>query len=154
MSIVHADFTIERQYDQTPAQTYSGFADQRLKRRWFAIPEDAKEARYELDFRVGGSELNQGAPGGGETVFTFRARYHEIAPEQRIVFVYDLLADDKLMSVSLTTVEFFAAEAGTRLVFTEYGAFFDGLDEPAEREHGNGILLGQLGEALSTEFAA
>jgi uncharacterized protein YndB with AHSA1/START domain len=154
MSVVHADFTIERQYDQTPAQTFSGFADERLKRRWFAMPEDAPGARYELDFRVGGSELNQGAPGGQDTVFTFRARYHEIAPAERIVFAYDLLADDKLMSVSLTTVEFFAAEAGTRLVFTEYGAFFDGLDEPAEREHGTGVLIGLLGEALGAEYAA
>ncbi len=154
MSIVHADFTIERQYDCSPAQAFSGFADERLKRRWFAMPEDAREARYELDFRVGGTELNRGAPGGGDTVFTFRARYHEIAADERIVFAYDLLADEKLMSVSLTTIEFFAAEAGTRLVFTEYGAFFDGLDEPEEREHGSGILLGRLGEALTAEFAA
>jgi len=154
MSIIHADFKIERQYDCSPAQTYSGFADERLKRRWFAMPEDAAGSRYELDFRVGGTELNAGAPGGGDTVFTFRARYHEIVPEQRIVFAYDLLADERLMSVSLTTVEFFAAEAGTRMVFTEQGAFFDGLDEPAEREHGTGILLGMLGDALAAEAAA
>jgi uncharacterized protein YndB with AHSA1/START domain len=154
MSVVHADFTIERQYDQSPAQTYSGFADERLKRRWFAMPEDAPRSRYELDFRVGGGELNQGRPGGGETVFTFRGTYHEIVPDQRIVWAYDLLADDRLMSVSLTTVEFFAAEAGTRMVFTEQGAFFDGLDEPAEREHGTGILLGLLGEALAPKPAA
>jgi uncharacterized protein YndB with AHSA1/START domain len=154
MSIVHADFTIERQYDQTPAQAYSGFADERLKRRWFAMPEEAPEAAYELDFRVGGSELNRGAPGGGDTVFTYRATYHDIVPEQRIVWAYDLLADEELMSVSLTTVEFFAAESGTRLVFTEQGAFFDDLDEPAEREHGTGVLLGLLGEALAAEPTA
>ncbi len=118
------------------------------------MPEDAPGARYELDFRVGGSELNQGAPGGQDTVFTFRATYHEIVPEERIVWAYDLLAGDTLMSVSLTTVEFFAAEAGTRLVFTEQGAFFDGHDEPAEREHGTGVLLGLLGEGLTAEFAA
>jgi uncharacterized protein YndB with AHSA1/START domain len=149
MSIVHSTFTIERQYDQTPAQTYSGFADERFKRRWFAMPEDAAGARYELDFRVGGAELNQGAPGGGDTVFSFRATYHEIVPEERIVWAYDLLADEVRMSVSLTTVEFFAAEAGTRLVFTEQGAFFDGHDEPEEREHGTGVLLGLLGEQLT-----
>jgi uncharacterized protein YndB with AHSA1/START domain len=154
MSIVHADFTIERQYDQTPAQTFSGFADERLKRRWFAMPEDAAEARYELDFRVGGGELNRGAPGGGDTVFTFRGTYHEILPDQRIVWAYDLLSDDQLMSVSLTTVEFFAAEAGTRMVFTEQGAFFDGLDEPEDREHGTGVLLGMLGDALSAAHAS
>ena len=153
MSVVHADFTIERQYDQTPAQTFSGFADERLKRRWFAMPEDAPGARYELDFRVGGSELNQGAPGGQDTVFTYRARFHEIVPEERIVFAYDLLVDDRLMSVSLTTVELFPAEGGTRLVFTEQGAFLDGLDDPAEREHGTGKLLDALGEHLAAGAA-
>jgi len=153
MSIVHADFTIERQYDCTPAQAFSGFADAELKRRWFAVPAEWENSTYELDFRVGGSELNRGGP-AGDVVHTFRARYHEIVPDERIVFAYDLLADERLMSVSLTTVEFFAAEAGARVVFTEYGAFFDGLDEPAEREHGTGILLGRLGDALAAEFAA
>lgn len=153
MSIVHSDFTIERQYDCTPSQAFSGFADIELKRRWFAVPADWENATYELDFRVGGSELNSGGP-AGDVAHTFRARYHEIVADERIVFAYDLLADDRLLSVSLTTVEFFSAEAGTRLVFTEQGAFFDGLDEPAEREHGTGIILGQLGEALIAEFAA
>ncbi len=53
------------------------------------------------------------------------------------------------MSTSLTTVELFRSEAGTRLVFTEQGAFFDGLDDPAEREHGTGKLLDALGEHLA-----
>lgn len=153
MSIVHADFTIERQYDCSPAQAFSGFADAELKRRWFAVPAEWEDAAYELDFRVGGSELNRGGSPGG-VVHTYRARYHEIVPEERIVFAYDLLAADRLMSVSLTTVQFFAAEAGTRVLFTEQGAFFDGLDEPAEREHGTGVLLDRLGEALAAEFAA
>jgi hypothetical protein len=42
--------------------------------------------------------------------------------------------------------EFFAEGAGTRLVFTEQGAFFD---DPAEREHGTGKLLDALGRLLA-----
>ncbi len=153
MSIVHADFRIERQYDCTPEQAFTGFADAELKRRWFAVPVEWENAKYELDFRVGGSELNSGgAP--GDVVHTFRARYHEIVPAERIVWAYDLLADDKLLSVSLSTVELSPAEAGTRMVFTEQGAFLDGLDQPEEREHGTGILLGMLGDALAAEFPA
>jgi uncharacterized protein YndB with AHSA1/START domain len=152
MTVIHADFTIERQYDSTPAQTFSAFADPELKGQWFAVPASWENRIFELDFRVGGSEVNSGEAAGG-TVHTFRSRYHDIVPGERIVFAYDLLADERLMSVSLTTVEFFAAEGGTRLVFTEQGAFFDGLDDPAGREHGTGKLLDALGERLAAQPA-
>ncbi|MBS1887082.1 MAG: SRPBCC family protein [Actinobacteria bacterium] len=152
MSIVHADFTIERQYDCTPAQAFSAFADPELKGRWFAVPADWENRAWELDFRVGGGELNRGAP-PGRPVHTFRSRYHDIVPDERIVFAYDLLVDDRLMSVSLTTVELSPVEGGTRLLFTEQGAFFDGLDDPAEREHGTGLLLDALGDFLAAEPA-
>ena len=36
---------------------------------------------------------------------------------------YDLLLDHRLVSVSLTTIEFVPDGGGTRLVFTEQGAF-------------------------------
>jgi uncharacterized protein YndB with AHSA1/START domain len=152
MSVIHADFTIERQNDSTPSQTFSAFADPELKGKWFAVPESWENRAWELDFRVGGGELNRGGPAGG-SVHTFRSRYHDIVADERIVFAYDLLLDDRLMSTSLTTVQLFPAEAGTRLLFTEQGAFFDGLDDPAEREHGTGKLLDALGESLAAEAA-
>jgi uncharacterized protein YndB with AHSA1/START domain len=152
MSVIHADFTIERQYDCTPAQTFSAFADPELKGAWFAVPADWENRAWELDFRVGGGEVNRGGP-AGKPVHTFRSRYHDIVADQRIVFAYDLLVDERLMSTSLTTVELFAAEGGTRLLFTEQGAFFDGLDDPAEREHGTGLLLDALGRHLAEGFA-
>ncbi len=86
-------------------------------------------------------------------MFAFKSRYHEIVTDERIVFAYDLLVDERLTSVSLTTVEFFPSEGGTRLVFTEQGAFFDGLDNPADREHGTGKLLDALGDVLTAEPA-
>jgi uncharacterized protein YndB with AHSA1/START domain len=150
MSVTHAEFTIERQYDCTPAQTFSAFSDPELKGAWFAVPESFENRVWELDFRVGGSEVNSGGPAGG-SVHTFRSRYHDIVADERIVFAYDLLLDDRLMSTSLTTVQLFPAEAGTRLLFTEQGAFFDGLDDPAEREHGTGKLLDALGAHLTAE---
>jgi hypothetical protein len=53
--------------------------------------------------------------------------------------------------VSLTTVEFVPDGDGTRLVFTEQGVFFDGLEDPAEREHGTGKLLDALARFLAGE---
>lgn len=150
MSVTHAEFTIERRYACTPQQTFSAFSDPELKRQWFANPGSASDGEWKLDFRVGGGEVNGGGPPGGPR-YTFRSRYHDIVEDERIVFAYDLLLDDQLISVSLTTIEFSAGGGGTRLVFTEQGAFFDGLEDPAEREHGTGKLLDTLARFLAGE---
>ena len=52
------------------------------------------------------------------------------------------------ISISLTTVEFKPAGAGTRLVVTEQGAFLDGYDDSGSRERGTRALLDQLESAL------
>ena len=143
MSIRQHDFTIERRARQTPGQTFRAFADPELKRRWFHVPDDWTEAAWELDFRVGGGELSVGRDPGGQ-LHEFRSRYHDIVDGERIVFAYDLLLDERLVSVSLTTVELRPDDDGTRLVFTEHGAFFDDLEDPAQREHGTRLLLDAL----------
>lgn len=157
MSIRQHDFTIERRLRQTPAQAFRAFADPQLKRRWFGVPEGWAEGRHELDFRVGGSEVSAGRDPGG-TLHEFHARFHDIVDGERIVFAYDLLLDGRLISVSLTTVELRPASdgdgAGTHLVFTEHGAFLDGLEDPAEREHGTGLLLDGLAAFLAEEEVA
>ena len=153
MSIRQHDFTIERRFRQTPAQTFRAFADPELKQRWFGAPESWTDAGLELDFRVGGSELSVGRDPGG-ALHEFRSRYHDIVDGERIVFAYDLLLDGRLISVSLTTVEVRPDGNGTRLVFTEHGAFFDDLEDPAEREHGTGLLLDGLAAFLAEQVAA
>ena len=60
MSVTHADFTIERRYPYTPRQTFSAFAEPELRRQWFANPGGWDDAEWELDFRVGGGEVNRG----------------------------------------------------------------------------------------------
>jgi uncharacterized protein YndB with AHSA1/START domain len=141
-AVVHNSFTIERTYPSPPARVFSAFADRDLKSRWFGGPE----IEHELDFRVGGHERLRNR-GGGQAFF--ESRYHAIVRERRIVFSYDLHLDGAHVSTSLTTVELEPDGAGTRLTFTEQGAFFDGLDDPAGREHGTGGLLDALGEALA-----
>ena len=69
-------------------------------------------------------------------------------PGQRIVYTYDMHLDQTRISVSLATVEFMPEGGGTRLIFTEQGAFLDGHDRPARREHGMGSLLDALGADL------
>ena len=76
------------------------------------------------------------------------ARYHDIVPDQRIVYAYDMYLDQTRISVSLATVELQPVGNGTRLLFTEQGAFLDGHDQPQYREQGTGDLLDALGAEL------
>jgi hypothetical protein len=52
------------------------------------------------------------------------------------------------------TVEFKPAGVGTRLIYTEQGAFLDGYDDAGSREHGTRGLLDKLGAALARESAS
>ena len=65
---------------------------------------------------------------------------------------YEIYRDDARISVSVATIEFEAAGTGTKLTMTEQGVFLDGLDTPAEREHGTRELLDTL--AAHVEAAA
>jgi len=146
-SVTHASFTIERIYPVAPANVFHAFADKDMKERWFAMPPDWVDTEHTMDFRLGGRELNRGGPPGG-TVHTFDARYHDIVEDERIVYSYELYLDDQRMSVSLATIELTPHDGGTRMVFTEQGVFLDGVDDPANREHGTNLLVDALGTAL------
>ncbi|MBD2870372.1 SRPBCC family protein [Paenibacillus arenilitoris] len=141
--VKHATFVVERTYAATPAKVYQAWADQAAKEKWFSKPEI-------FEFRVGGREYSRGGPPEGP-VFTFDVCYQEIVPEQRIVYSYTLDSGDTRMSVSITTVELIKVDGGTKLVFTEQGAFFDGLDTPEIREHGTNAMLDALGKSLEQE---
>jgi uncharacterized protein YndB with AHSA1/START domain len=148
-SVTHATFVIQREYDSAPATVFGAWSDPKAKADWFVGPDDWGPNEYALDFRVGGREFNRGGPKGGP-IHTYEARYYDIVPNERIIIAYDLHLDERRISVSLATVEFKAEGKGTRLTFTEQGAFLDGYDNAAEREHGTGELLDALGRALKT----
>ena len=81
----------------------------------------------------------------------FVALAQMLVPDQRIVYTSTLSAETDLVTVSLTTVEFTPGDGGgTRLVLTEQGAYLDGREERAWREHGTADQL----EALAAELKA
>jgi uncharacterized protein YndB with AHSA1/START domain len=147
-SVTHATFTIERRYDVSPARVFAAWSDPAAKARWFADSEGWTTLEFELDFRIAGREVYRGRPKGGPLI-TYEATYQDIVPERRIVYSYAMDSDETRISVSLATVQIEAADAGTRLVFTEQGAFLDDLATPASREGGMGSLLDALGAELS-----
>jgi len=147
-SVTHATFVIERVYPVPPASVFRAFADLAAKRTWFGGPPDWERSGHEMDFRVGGREIESGGPPEGP-VHVFNALYQDIVEDQRIVYTYDMQLDDTRISVSLATIELRPEGQGTRLVLTEQGAFLDGFDNVAGREQGTRDLLDNLGKALA-----
>jgi uncharacterized protein YndB with AHSA1/START domain len=153
--VTHATFSLERRYPVPVHQVFAAWADPDAKARWFA---GGPGGGYQLDFRVGGREVNRGGPEGGP-VMTFESFYRDIVPGQRIVYSSTLSTGDEVVTVSLTTVELSAVElsadelgpggGGTRLVLTEQGTYLDGREDPSWREHGTGDWLDALGAELT-----
>ena len=149
--VVHRTFSVERRYPSPPAHVFAAFADHATKRRWFVEGEGWAIDEFTMDFRVGGRETSRyrfrgGPPAGNDTI------YLDIVPDRRIVFAYTMLAEGRRISVSLATVEIAPAGNGTRLVYTEQGAFFEGADDPAGREAGCRELFEKLGEELASNW--
>ena len=147
-SVEHATFVVERTYDASPDRVFAACSEPEAKARWF----DGSEGEFEFDFRVGGRERRRGTLPDGRA-YTFQALYQDIVRARRIVFTYDMLLDRTRISVSVATVQFRPERAGTRLVFTEQGAFLDGHETPGRREQGMGSLLDALAAELRSNRA-
>jgi len=150
-SAAHGSFTIERTYPASPSRVFAAFATLEAKSRWFG-PDDEHPGDHDLDFRVGGREHLASKHEG--TTYIFDSVYYDIVPDERIVTAYEMYANDDRISVSVATVEITPAGSGAHLVYTEQGAFLDGLDKPEWREHGTSELLDKLGEVLRAGAAA
>ena len=144
-TVVHATFSLERTYRASTAEVFAAWEDPAAKARWFAGPDSG----HELDFRVGGREINHGRP--GRVSLSFESFYRDIVPCERIVYTSTLSADERLSTVSLTTVELRPIDGGTQLVLTEQGTYLDGLEKPVWREQGTGTWLDALGAELEGE---
>lgn len=140
-SVKHSTFTLERTYAAAPAVVFAAWSDRDTKAKWFA----AGDSRYSLDFRVGGTETVHGGDG---VDLVARSEYHDIVPDERIVYTTALFTDEVLSTVSLTTVQLVRDGDGTRLVLTEQGTFLDDREQPEWREQGTGDWLDALGRQV------
>jgi uncharacterized protein YndB with AHSA1/START domain len=145
--VIHSTFCIERTYSQPPARVFFAHANEAMKRRWLAEGEGWTVNKFTLDFRVGGSEISRFRYLDGPEI-TYDAIIQDIVPDRRIVFAYRMAVGSNPISVSLSTVELVPAGNGTRLIYTEQGAYFDDADAPKNREHGSRELLEKLAEEL------
>src|SRR5579864_1443273 len=152
-SVTHAIFTLERTYPHPVQRVYDAFATFEGKAKWFHGATghwDLVEQAF--DFREGGEERLVGRWASGR-VSDFHARYLDIVPGERIVYVYEMRIDGVKISASLATLQFKPAADGTRLMLTEQGAFLDGYDDAGSRERGTAELLEQVALSLGAGAA-
>jgi uncharacterized protein YndB with AHSA1/START domain len=147
-SVVHAAFHLERTYDAPVARVWRALTDEQAKQKWFGGPPDRCQLlERHMDVRVGGSERWKGRWEGG-LVSTFDATYHDVIPNERLIYSYVMHLDAKKISVSLATLQLKAEGGKTMLQVSEQGAFLDGYDDAHSREQGTGHLLDALGASL------
>jgi uncharacterized protein YndB with AHSA1/START domain len=147
-SVVHATFSIERIYEASCAQVFKALTDPAAKAKWFTGGNGYSLLAREMDVRPGGREMVRGRWDSG-MVSTFEATYHDVVPDERLVYAYEMYLDERKISVSVATFELSASGAGTRLRMTEQGAFLDGYDDAGSREKGSKFLLDALGNSLT-----
>jgi uncharacterized protein YndB with AHSA1/START domain len=152
-SVTNATFTIERVYNAPQARVFAALSDPQEKMQWFHGPEEWGPDEYSMDFREGGIEVSRGGPPGGP-LSTYEARFEDIVAGERIVSTYVMHQDDTRISVSLATVQLHPDGSGTRLIFTESGAYLDGFDQPGMREQGTADVFDGLGAYLVRELTA
>jgi len=108
-----------------------------------------------MDFRVGGAEyarytFNDKTPFNGISLSN-EGRYQDIVVNQRIVIASSMSFGDKTISASLVTIELVPTTAGTDLICTFQGAFFEGSDGPQMREGGWKHLFDKLASELAND---
>lgn len=143
----HGSFTIERTYDATPARIFRALSEEAAKHRWFACHDEWPVLAYTLDFREGGREHYRGT--AGEVEHSMDAYYWDIVPNERIIWAYEMHVGGEKISVSLNTILLEKTSRGTKMTFTEQGAYFWMENDLAMREQGTQELLDALGRELA-----
>ena len=137
----HDSFTLDRVYPERRSEVWAAWSIPEKKAAWMKSPV------LEMDFRPGGSERWAVRDGMGEHVN--EARYFEIREGERIVLAYSMAVNDRVHTVSLATVTFADEKGGgTRLRYTEQMCVLPPSDGMKGRQHGWGLMLDRLGQAL------
>jgi uncharacterized protein YndB with AHSA1/START domain len=144
LSETHGTFVIERTYAAPIEKVWFALSDTESRDQWFGGGPEFIVHEKTHDFRVGGRSIEAGQWRDGPTS-RFDSVYVEIVERRRMVFTYEMWANDAHMSSSLTTIVVEPDDEGTRLTYTEQGVHYDGLDSIDGREEGTRGLLESLG---------
>jgi uncharacterized protein YndB with AHSA1/START domain len=143
----HTDFVIEREFAAAPEDVFQAWADPQAKRRWSDCHAE-HTTEYSLDFRPLGTETHQVVYPDGR-VQRVEKVFFDIVAARRIVFAYDITVAARRLSVSLVTVELFAIQRGTRMIYTEQLTYLDGHEDRTQRLRGTQESFDRLDAGLS-----
>jgi uncharacterized protein YndB with AHSA1/START domain len=152
--VIHDTFELERTFPASVSRVFAAFASKEAKDTWGDTGDLSEpgpdSGESEFDFRIGGRErFGMGYQG---VTYRYDARYYDIVPDQRIIYSYEMYANDARISVSVATIAFAATAEGTTLTWTEQGAYLDGFDgdeAPRLRQGGTAEMLDGLAKYLA-----
>jgi uncharacterized protein YndB with AHSA1/START domain len=123
MGVLHGSFTVTRDINAAPARVWDAYANADLRSAWRRLP--GPDGVLDLDFRVGGWERLTGTSAATGTVeaIASHALFLDIVAGERIVSAHEALLDGERRWVSLISIGFEPAPAGTRVTHTEQYTF-------------------------------
>ena len=151
-SVIHDTFVIDKTFDAPPARVFEAYADVRAREQWGAPGGDAI-GYSAADFRVGGGDSFLCGP-TADLKYAGTVRYEDIVENTRIVFTETIRADDKTISVSMTTWELLPEGTRTRLIATTQMISFVGSAMVESSRSGTNAALDNLVRWLGRTAAA
>jgi uncharacterized protein YndB with AHSA1/START domain len=146
--VVHATCVIERSFSKPANIVFAALSEPDKVRRWMNGGSHSELFEFRCEFLEGGEQtlkykMGPDSPIAG-AVITNETRFQYIVPGERIVTASTMKMGDRIFSASQVTFEVVPRENGADLVITHQGAFFEGSDGPARREHGWNVLADNL----------
>ncbi len=152
-SVIHNTFVIERTYPVRPEKVFAALADPAKKRRWYGDGDSRDMEKFEMDFRVGGVERNDYRLGASTpfpgVILANDGTYQDIVENQRVVLATHMKMGGNTISISLLTFELIPNGAGTDLVFTHQGVFYEMSGGVEMRKAGWNSLFDRLAKELA-----
>ena len=139
---VHETFVIETDIEVGPAEVFAAYADVHVRVEW-AAPGSDVIVYDKADFTVGGGDVFHCGP-KDDTRFHGRVWYHEIVPDERLVYVESIRDGNQMLSIAMVTLELLPARDGTRLRSTTQMISFVGLQMVADSKSGTRAALNNL----------
>lgn len=140
---LHATLVFERDVPAPVEQVFAAFADPVARSEWGAPSDTAVVIYDEADFREGGQDRFRCGSRANPNIHG-TTRYLDIVTHRRVVSSETIEMEGRRLCASLTTLEFIADGANTRLTNTTQLASFIGDDMVRGHETGTNASLDNL----------
>ena len=144
-TMMHKTTTLEKQIAAPRAKVFAAWADTNQRAKWNSPSADIEIKMDAADFSEGGRDVSL-CIAEGDVVARVIADYHDIVPDQRIIFTETINSPDSREGASLVSVNFEDADGGTKLTVTLQAVALDGSALLEEVVYGWEAALTRLSE--------